>query len=551
MKTYKILITAALVFLTVSCDDFLTETPKSYIQPEVFYSTQTEVEIGLAGIYHCLARDAVFGQGQFFLDSGTDESYYNRRENENWPVSLYNYTTADGHIENYWKALYEGINLSNLFIENLKRDAFGETEYNRYLAEARFMRGLCHLILTCWWDEIPIRERSSVDQTSNDAPARPLPEVYDFIAQDLLFAAEWLPHAKDSDYVPGRANKMAARGFLARLYLRRAGEPLKDVSAYEKAIVQCDSIINRDGWHDLNESYRKHFLSYVQCVYDAKESLFEISFSYLRNMGLQTDGRVGGLNGLRFWLDGGLTGPSSYSMVNASVLLNNAYDPADERKAWNVPGIFYNNGNAGRQGLLDAFFCPGKYRRWEPADEASLDTAKPSNANEPWITLEVTSASNPNFTSVNYPMMRFADVLLMYAEALNATAAQPPQEAIDALDRVRTRAGLDPIGVAQPAAIASKEAFFNELVEERMRELCFEGVRWNDLKRWGLTETRLQKLASVVEGTTGFSATNDVHTAYLRAAKNFDPPKHLSLPYPLKEVTINNALQQKAAWGGN
>ncbi|NDV78778.1 RagB/SusD family nutrient uptake outer membrane protein [Dysgonomonas sp. 511] len=534
-----------------SCDDFLTEDPKSYIKPETFYSTKTEVEIGLAGMYSVLASDNVFGQALIQFDAGADEGYYNRRGNDNWSVSLYRHTASDVSIANLWAALYNSINLANLFMENLST-GFPEDEYNRYLAEARFIRGFSYLNLTSWFEEVPIRKESSKDQSYNHVEAASLAEIYDFIKDDLLFAAEYLYHSNDKEYTPGRANKMAAHGLLARMYLKRAGYPLQDKSAYKLAREHCD-IIMTDGWHDLMQEsngengYRRHFLNYVQNTYDTKESLFEISFGYLRQMGLMVNGRVGGLNGLRFILAGGTEGPSSYSMLNASPVLTNSYDDSDVRKAWNVPGMQYNEGNIARQGLLEAFYCPGKFRRWEPQDYNDIDIPN-QGKRESYILLEKASEQNYNFTCVNSPVLRYSDVLLMFAEADNEVNDGPSQAAIDALDKVRNRAGLPD---ADAGITGSKEAFFNELVIERMRELCFEGIRRHDLVRWGKLKERLDYQKTVIQGTAGFVATNDQHVSYLRSANNFNPAKHLSLPYPLQEVTINKKLNQKPEWAGS
>jgi len=225
------------------------------------------------------------------------------------------------------------------------------------------------------------------------------------------------------------------------------------------------------------------------------------------------------------------------------------YEEGDTRKAWNVP--FYSgaknqwNPNGVILATADAFnwtFSPGKFRRWDAAVPEDIDAS--NEQIKPVVTLESPIPVHQSLTGINFPLLRYSDVLLMLAEAENALNG-PTSIAQNAIDVVRNRAGLDNLAIANPDAIAGQEAFFNELTDERMRELCFEGHRKHDLIRWGLYETKLIVLNNIVINhpsyTPGF-------IAKLRAYTNFDPSKHLSLPYPEQEVLINNLMDQKTGW---
>ena len=502
--------------------------------------------MALSGIYGCLAKDDLYGQSlSVIFDAGADESMYNRRQNDNWTVSLYRYNQADSYLEKTWSGLYATINLSNLFLEKLKVDNFSEAQSNAYMAEVRFLRALCYMNLTFLWDEVPIRVHSTIDQQDNHLAPSSLKEVYQFIAEDLKYAAQYLPHANSTDYVPGRANSMAARALLARLYLKQAGYPLLDHSAYELADNQLDTIINVDKWHELltvngeitatNNGYRSLFLKYIQNEYYPKESMFEISFSYLRSQGIQVDGRLGAINGVQFDL---LDGPYSRAMVNATPLLTSSYDENDIRAAWNLPAVSYSTAHVVKtKKVLDVSYAPGKYRRWEPTPTAD-------NPNAITI-LEKSSGYSQNFTCVNFPVVRYADVLLMYAETQNELSEGPTAAAINAINKVRNRAGLANL---TSDVTSSKEAFFNEIVEERFRELCFEGLRTFDLKRWGLLEKRLALLKNSIISDGSYTQTSDQHNSYLRQVNNFNPSRNLTYPYPMKEVSQNDLLEQKPEW---
>lgn len=569
----KILYVIFLLIGITSCDSYLDLEPESTIGVDDFYTNTVQADIALAGIYSVFASDQVYGRDlSIIMESGTDEGYYNRRFNENWTVGLYRHTVSDSYVLNFWTSLYNAVNLCNLFTEQLKKENFeDESEYNKLLGEALFLRAHAYSLLVKWYEEVPLTLTSTKDQSANNlAPATKV-ELYDQIIKDFTFASEHLPNVGDPGYVQGRATKMAAHGLMARVYMKMAGYPLKDNTKYALAKAQCEIVIN-SGLHSLNPSasqivvdtngdskivvttdgYRKHFLNYIQSTYDTNESLFEISFRYLRDQGLQTDGRIGETNGIIFNVGGGQPGfPFAFGGLSASPLLNASYISENDsiRKAWNIPAYGYtNSGDAIKiTNTLNRGFNPGKYRRWEPANFDDLNSTPPAGSQEAYVILEEGPIFK-NFTNINFPVLRYADILLMYAEAENEVNGSPSSDAIKYLDEVRNRAGLEPISTANPIAISSKENFFEEIVDERFRELAFEGLRKQDLIRWELLGTKLNLLEQSIKGEPNYSPTNGDHQAYLRPSLFFDANKHLSLPYPLQEVQLNNKLNQKSNW---
>ncbi|UXX81293.1 RagB/SusD family nutrient uptake outer membrane protein [Reichenbachiella carrageenanivorans] len=540
-----------------SCKEYLEVEPYSDWNADEFYSNEDEIEIALAGIYSILASDEVYGQAMtIIMESGTDEGYYNRRYNENWTVGLYRHTAADNYVAGLWKTLYSCINQVNLFEEKMDRSAFEEEVANQYLAEVRFLRALAYANLTNWYGEVPLKLTPVTDQSDNDQAVATLGELYAQIIADYTFATEHLLRASDPNYIPGRANKAAAHGLLARVYLKMSGYPLFE-NHYEDVMAQCDSVF-ADGYHGLtqatgtNDGYREHFLNYIENTYSPQESLFEVSFSYLGELGLTVHGRLGGLNGVVFGYGGGQEGyPSAYAMYNASPVMDNIYDdPDDVRLAWNVASYQYTNGGDIKRvtGPLATQHCPAKYRRWEPLDWADLDITPASGTLEPYKILETASTLNRNFTSINFPVLRYSDVLLMYAEAANEHNGTPTVKALESLNQVRNRAGLANIETIAPVVATNHDLFFKEIVDERLRELCFEGVRKHDLIRWELLDDKLAETAAAIKASPDYNPGNEDQNAFLRASNNFDPSKHLSLPYPLQEVTINKLLAQKTGW---
>ena len=545
-----------LSIMILGCDDYLDVTPESVWESGSFYSTPQEAEIALAGIYGVLADDGGYGREEIILGAGTDEYFYNRRFNENWAVSLFRNTSADQFSFNYWTTMYEAINLANLFIESIDRSRFETDEsYNALVAEARFLRALSYFNLSNFWNEVPLRLTSSKTQEDNNVPAAPLAEVYEAIVEDFTFASENLPHPVDAGYIQGRAHKLAAHGLLARVYLKMSGYPFKEPH-YQQAIAHCEAVIN-DGYHSLITSsdttgYRQVFLDIIGGVYNMREVMFEISFQNLRDQGLggTTIGRHGSLNGINFGSSNTLGDPNGFAQAGVYPILAGLYDQVnDKRYLWNI-ATFKRIGTGDIVRVTDELairdFCPAKYKRWEPLDYADIDI---DGTNENFVTLENSASElNRNFTSVNFPVLRYSDILLMYAEASNELNNGPSALAIQYLNEVRNRAGLDDIEVEKPAVTADKGLFFEELVDERTRELCFEGVRRHDLIRWELLGDKLGEVEAFVEGHPNFVASNADHQAALRGPNNFDINIHLSLPYPLVEVTVNQLLDQKQEW---
>ncbi|MCT4586834.1 MAG: RagB/SusD family nutrient uptake outer membrane protein [Carboxylicivirga sp.] len=553
---FKIFIVTLITGSFISACTEIEVKPKSSWEVNDFYKTEQEANIALAGMYSYLASDKVYGQAfSILMEAGTDEGYYGKRWNEAWTVALYRHTSADKYVKELWTTLYSCINMTNMFMAKIQKDAFEEEDYNRLLGEAKFIRGLCYFHLTNWYGDVPLRLDFTKDQNANNFAASPAKTIYEQVVKDFSFAADNLYHPSDSKYIKGRASNMAAHGLLARVYLRMSGYPLNE-DHYEEAKHECE-IIMEDGFHGLTQAsaegggYRTHFLSYVQNKYDLNESIFEISFAYLRDLGLETHGRIGAINGVAFSYGGGQNGyPSAYAFENVSPALESLYDNEDERLAWNIATYHYTNkGDVKRvPNAMAAQYCPAKFRRWEPLNWEDLDNDLVDGVAEPYVVLELSPTLTQNFTSVNFPVLRYADVLLMYAEADNALSSAPSAKAIACINEVRERAGLSKLEDEKPAVVADSDAFFKELVDERARELCFEGLRKQDLIRWGLLGEKLQESNEIIKGDPAFKANNEQHASYLRSGNNFDPAKHLTLPYPLQEVEINNMLDQKTGW---
>lgn len=564
MKNNKIQISIVFLFIFAlsGCTDFLETEPKSFWKEESFYSNKQEANIAIVGIYNQLANDEMYGwQFNVLIEAGTDESYTNDTTSL-WEESKYAFTPSSVPIKNVWLRYYRCIQLVNQLEKNLRPELYTTIEeYNSVLAKAYFMRAFCYFNLANWFGPVPLRLTPSTSQADNNLAPSPVLEVYTQVEKDFLFAAEHLLHANSPQYLQGEPNKMAAHGMLSRLYLKMGGyQPYLTTNEatcylpnnqqyFKKAQDQCEIIMN-DGWHQLNPSYRAHFLTYLQDRYDIKESLFEISFGNLALIGLNVSGRLGNINGVEFV--GTFDIPRGFCKIQAGIPLLNKYAVEDQRREWNIAG-FRNNYSGTTFAYtmtyifdtpLNPEYGPGKFRRWEPKDLAKLKTDLRLVNGEYTILNNTTgSEKDPNFTSINFPILRYSDVLLMHAEAIiggaNGSAAATGA-AVNSLNLVKVRAGLAPY-----AGNLDHDDFFDEIVDERLRELCFEGIRKQDLIRWNLLGEKLIETNQAIKANPAYRASDQFHQTFLEPGNNFNKAKHLLLPYPLQETQLNNLLKQR------
>lgn len=546
----KSILIVTLVGINFGCSDALDVTPEANWAVEDFYKNEEEIKIALAGIYSRLRSS--MGENLLLMDSGTDESYAYKGWLEFSPINLNVHDESTREVRNVWVALYSGINNANQFLKNVNLNDLDENDYNKYVGEVRFLRAFFYFQLTIWWNEVPLRLEPTIDQSSNHLAPSNVEDIYLQIIDDLTFASENLPLSSSGGYIPGHANKMAAHAMLARIYLKAAGFPLRateinGLEPYQAAKEHCEIIIN-SGVHSLNPDYRELFLGYIKNNFDLNESIFEAVFANSLNLGVSVGSSLGARNGLLYIPNQRIDTPFCDPEIRPSTVMELVYSEQDDsRISWNIPSISAR-GNGKILNVPNALsweYTIGKFRRWEPIFPNDINA---SNAADPSLVALEPLRPLANFsTGINLPLIRYSDVLLMYAEVINEISG-PTAEAIAAIDMVRNRAGLVNLSTAKPDAIAGKEAFFSEIVDERLRELCFEGNRKFDLIRWGLYGEKLEELNASVKFHPNYNPESNTHNAYLRAYTNFNPAKHLSLPYPIQEVIINNLLEQKPEW---
>ncbi len=503
------------VLVLQSCSDFLDLEPESGISPGNFFQSEQDARMALAGVYDILGYEQTYGAYFWYqFGLGTDVSVVNRSAVSSG-VHVNNYDPGQAELGKSWEAIYDGINRANLFLENVPDIDMDEEEKSRMLGEVHFIRGLLYFNLVRLWGDVPLKTESTKSIANNQEERVAARQIYDQVLSDMEKAEQMVyPASRFSSAENGRVCQGAVQGMLARVNLTMAGYPIQDQSRFAQALAWAEKVKN-SGEHQLNSDYTQVFKNLTQDVFDMQESMFEVVFYGNRDADAES-WRFGGINGLDSRnVDAGF----SYAFFNATKKLYDLYEDTDSRRDWNIATYrILSNGNKVYYTDTDLFNRkPGKFRR----------------------ETEAVDPKNKNFTPTNFPVMRYADVLLMLAEAENEING-PTQKAVDALNEVRQRA--TGASVYDIADFTGKDHFRNVIIDERARELCHEGERKMDLIRWGSYVSTLKNLA------TSIKAEYPANRQYMARVGDNVENKHLLLPIPSVELELNPALGQNPDW---
>lgn len=566
MKFNKIITALAFSLALGSCD-FLDTVPQDFVAPENFFKNADEAFMSLTTVYNRLTRQEVYGNVYPLMVTGTDDlGYYDRNT---LPVGIYNnnYSTSDPDVLKLWKFLYEGISNANFFLENVdKTPDMDESVKTIYKGEAKFLRAYCYFLLAQCWGNVPYRTNTQNTPTDVDLANMPQKEVLENVVAEMEEAEGMVG---EIDAVPaGRVSKSAVRGILARVYLKLAGWPINGGKPmYEKANYWAKQV-NKDSKHQLNPDYKQIFTNYASDVVDDtyRESIWEAEFKGNRQDAHQGSGRIGNTIGISNG-DSSL-GSDGYSYGFISCTLNlwdlyndldgdgivdegfeegsmNEREHPDVRRDWNIAPYRFakqSNGNYvkfawGYKGMPNVD-VNGKVNEKNPTIAATQYVQR--NAGKYRREYEKVLPRDKNQTPTNYPLLRYADVLLMIAESENEINNGPTQAACDAINAVRERSIPN---VAKITTNMNYENFKQLVKDERGRELCFEGLRKYDLIRWN---DYLGNMRSVAQNTQDSRWDNAKKFAVSYA--NNATERYMWLPIPNRELGLNKLLQQNDAW---
>lgn len=445
----NILKSALLTFLLFSsCNEgILEKSNPNELSTETFFQTQDQLQSAVNAIYAGLQANSLYNREYFFLhDMLSDENVPNPQlEAPRREVLTYNLNPGNLLINEVWEGLYRVIHRANLVIanaENVPEIEISDELRNRFEGEARFLRAWAYFELVSLWGPVPLTTEPQSEVVG--LPRSPEADVYQVIFDDLQFAEENLD--VKSDYPAedlGRATKGAAQALAGKIRLWRGEFP--------EVITELEKVIE-------SEEYTLDGVDYIENFREENEnnaeSIFEVQFTTIHGYGVPwNDGGDGqGVAEVTFRGQEYTPAPPGWNNVDPAPELLAAYDPTDPRYEAN----FYFNGESYANGdETMSLTRPG----WQ----------KYSNAYK--------QASEDQISGINFRVIRYADVLLMMAEAQNEVNG--PADAIDYVNEVRARVGMPDLPTP-----GDKEAMFDIIANERRIELASEQIRNRDIRRW-------------------------------------------------------------------
>jgi len=516
-----------------SCKKVLETSPNDFLSYDQFYKTETDLNAAVAGIYSSLAQDGTYGRNiPIELEMGNDEAHYNNRNNYNNVPSLYDCQASTKIYSDCWTALYQGIGRANLLLANIDNATqVADSIKKNIYGEALFLRAFNYFQLVSRYGDVPLVLKPTLQSTNLNNPRTPSIEVYNQILTDMKAADSMV---KDVTQINcgTRICKTVVEGMIARVYMKMGGHPLMlGVPAFDSAKTYALKVIN-SGLHSLNPSYRQVFINHSADKYDNvyRESMWEIEF-YGNNT---PQGAVA--PGSRFACQLAMrytgTDPNAIygygSYVPSGVLYNmyTSYSSTTDtmRRNWNMPEFTYS-GNTNPISLT--VYTSGTYTFERDCGKWKRE-------------YEVFSPKQRDWGPTNFPVLRYADVLLMAAEAENEVNG-PTTEAIGYVNQVRTRAKTLQLFSTK---VPTQESFRKFIQEERARELCFEGLRKFDLIRWGIFMGRMDFTKNAIANST---ATSTNKTRFLGGYLNVKDRDTL-LPIPSSEISVNSMATQNLGW---
>lgn len=565
MKNWIYYIIGALFcsYTVSSCS--LDETDYTEVEKGKYMNNADEAETVLLGVYRNMVEEGLYRYHLsllFTLPSDEAKVEGNSLNASYRAMANFSYTSTQTEVQTTWQGLYNAVYDANDFIERLdsKMGRYNEADKQRatyYMAEARGLRALFYFELVRWFGRIPLITSTEQSKQHPSTFEQAAPEdVYKFIESDLKYAIETLPYASDDDIRTDndfRLSKGAALGLLTKVYATWAGYPVHDTSKWQSA-AETAKVLVESGKHALLSNYEQLWKNTCNGVWDPTESLIEVSFyspSITGTIANDPSGRIGKWNGVYASGIRGIRNSALWRVMPTFIRNWNDRDQ-DKRYALSVADYKYGlnkvtNENGvkipiyERATLEEALSETAK----EDAKKAYIGNITPAK----WDTEKYVDASNylisSDLSNINWYILRYADVLLLYAEALNEWKQGPNTEAYAAINMVRRRGYGLPVET-ENATCDLKDldyAGFRQAVHnERAHELAFEGHRRQDLTRWGIYyETIKQTAQSLVDWYSGGAQ-------YYMCSQLIQKNKNELMPIPQRDLDLMRRFKQNPGW---
>lgn len=508
----------------VACNnkDFLTEVPQDFVAPENFYRNADDALSALSAAYATfvdldspLQNQTYFGRNLMMLIEYPTEVTTSRLSsgNERSLIGTYHpqFSSSHAYLLGVWQAAYSGINRANAVIDHVPGINMDPTRRDQIVAEAKFLRSMHYFWLAGLFGGVPLK-LTSTTTIDTPPPARSTAkDTYAQIEKDLTDAAAVLPNSwGSSDF--GHATKGAALTLLGKTYLQAAATGAGDASDYTKAADAFRTVQTLGYSLDAN---------YASLFDGTNEKSPEIIWS-MQNI------RLAGSGGYLSQWYSPITSPALYvpgaqNQFQAERPFYDSYNANDIRKAGTWMTSITYNGKTVTWAWTSGIQTSSNYGSTGPVPRKYVDLAAPANGAE----------------APDYVYLRYADVLLSLAEAINGTSG-PTTEAYTAVNLVRARAKVPNLTAGLSAA-----AFKDSVSLERRYELAMEGHGVFDNRRnWTWAKARVEANMAQISTLNKSPFTSSVEKLDSRPISD----KWKLYPIPAHACELNPALTQNPGW---
>ncbi|MDQ7948931.1 MAG: RagB/SusD family nutrient uptake outer membrane protein [Pedobacter sp.] len=538
ISRYSIALVVGLSVLGSSCKKALEETPYAFYSPENFYKNESDAKAAINGVYAELYTYDLYLQ-PFWNITVLDDDHVSGAD---WFLG----TTGAGNPQAYfgwqapWIGCYTIIARANTVLEKIPAITDIDADVKkRILGEAYFLRGWAYFQLVQMYGGVPIRLKPlSVENPQVNVPRATVKETYDVVINDFKAAETNLfpvGHAKAGEV--GRVNQGVAKAFLAKAYLTMAsGAATGNVTVrggtdngfytYAKTVVAGLEGLDSKAYYTLARDKAAELIpnpvpSNPTYTLGPWKELWSVTGRNNKEQmwELQSLAGTAFINNLSAYFSArSVFGQGAVWMTNNHY---NDYEIPDTRV---LDGVTHNYTTLQGTNIFYPFAQSATYK---VVNGITYNNSNTTTAERAYV-IKYSSVADPNVANSDafFPLLRYAEVILMYAEAENEING-PTLAAYTALNAIRTRANAS----AAPAAMTS-EQFRSYVLAERAREFALEGIRHFDLLRWGVYLQVMNKIGS------GQNAISKVRSQ-----------KNLLLPLPLNELNSNKALAGKNNFG--
>lgn len=481
------------LFNVIRCSNDLEEQPKGKVNdPKSIYKEYSNLEATTMATYAAIRGDANWSRGfatsaymttMFGADDLTTQIGGNKGNFREF--DSFNKSSNNGGMMNLWRGCYKAILNANEVIEYSSETTGVQNDIDNLVGQAHFLRAFCYFYLVRSWGKIPLYTSAS---PASDISLSPVEDVYTVMIKDLQLAEKLLPTTQELIGLPSQG---AAKALLSEVYLTQAGWPLKVESSYKLAASKAKEVIdNKDLYgYDLLPDFANLWLR----AYDnSAESIFSLQYD-------NADGATA------FHISGKASMPegeeNGWNDFFVELNFFNQFPNGPRKDATFRTNFLTSNGT-----IVNYTESQTKHPYYAKFRDGAVDETNPSTATF--------------FNYQAYMLFRYAEVLLIYAEAEARAEDTPNAASYDALNKVRIRAGLEPL------SDLSKEEFIEAVINEKGWELAGEGQRWYDL-------IRTEKVAEVA---TNRSSAEQVKITGSTGSDNY------YAPIPESEILLNPKL---------